>query len=78
MSQVTPNTSHAALVGHHEGASVLDDLIARFDARMSFVSGVPDSALLTAFHEGQRSVIRFILDTVVSVESGTPKFPPIL
>lgn len=35
MSQVTPATYHAALVGHHEGATVLDDLIARFDARMS-------------------------------------------
>ena len=75
MSQVTPATYHAALVGHHEGATVLDDLIARFDARMSFVS---DHADLTAYHEGQRSVIRFILDTVVSVESGAPKFPPTL
>jgi hypothetical protein len=75
MSQVTPNTYHAALVGHHEGATVLDDLIARFDARMSFIVGQPD---LTAYHEGQRSVVRFILDTVVSVESGAPKFPPIL
>ena len=78
MSKVTPNTYHAALVGHHEGASVLNDLIARFDARMSFVSGIPDAALLTAFHEGQRSVIRFILDTCVSVESGAPMFPPVL
>ncbi len=75
MSQVTPATYHAALVGHHEGATVLDDLIARFDARMSFVAGHAD---LTAFREGQRSVIRFILDTVVSVESGAPKFPPTL
>lgn len=78
MSQVTPNTYHAALVGHHEGATVLDDLIARFDARMSFVAGIPDADRLTAYHEGQRSVVRFILDTVVSVESGAPKFPPIL
>ena len=73
MSKVTPNTYHAALVGHHEGATVLDDLIARFDARQSFIPGQPD---VTAFREGQRSVIRFILDTCVSVESGTPKFPP--
>jgi len=75
MTPVTPNTYHAALVGHHEGATVLDDLIARFDARPSFVTGHAD---LTAYHEGQRSVIRFILDTVVSVESGAPKFPPTL
>ena len=75
MSQVTPHTYHAALVGHHEGATVLDDLIARFDARQSFSPGQPD---VTAFREGQRSVIRFILDTCVSVESGTPKFPPTL
>jgi hypothetical protein len=75
MSQVTPETYYAALVGHHEGSAVLDDLIARFDAKASFVPGQRD---LTAYHEGQRSVIRFILDAVVSVESGTPKFPPIL
>ena len=53
---------------------MLDDLIGRFDSRMSFVAGQPD---LTAFREGQRSVIRWILETVVSVENGTPKFPPI-
>jgi hypothetical protein len=78
MNLVKPETYHAALVGHHEGATVLDDLVARFDARMSFVAGGVDADRLTAYHEGQRSVVRFILETCVSVESGAPKFPPIL
>lgn len=73
MSAVTPATYHAVLVGHHEGAKVMDDLIARFDARLSFMPGQAD---VTAYREGQRSVVRWLLETLVSVESGAPKFPP--
>lgn len=74
---VTPETYHAVLVGHHEGAQVLDDLIARFDARLSFVAGGHEADRQTAYREGQRSVIRFILETAASVEQGQPGFPAI-
>jgi hypothetical protein len=58
---------------HGDGQTVLDDLLGRFDARMSYV---PQDTHGTAFREGQRAVVRgHILSILASVDAGEPMIP---
>lgn len=61
---IEPEAYLRVFEGHAEGALVLDDLVTRFDSRLSYVRGGPEADRETAFREGQRYVVRFILQTM--------------
>lgn len=76
---VTPESYHRVFVGHNEGQSVLDDMLARFDSAVSFVPGGLDAQRMSDLREGQRSVVRWIAEVLARVESGErDKFPKII
>ena len=58
--------------GHAEGMIILEDLVARFYDRRSFVSGGLEGARMTDFREGQRSAVHFILSQIGKVTEGDP------
>lgn len=74
----TPQTYHRVLVDHKEGETMLEDLVGRFDAQVSFVPGELAAERLSTFRDGQRSVIRWLLETVAAAQAGEQKFPRIL
>lgn len=48
-------------VGHHEGATVLEDLVARFHDRQIYVAGGLEAQRETEKRAAQKEVIGFIL-----------------
>ena len=60
--------SYAAAFNGGAGREVLDDLIKRFDDRLSYVKGDPYE---TAFREGQRSVLITIRNMIAQAK-GVP------
>lgn len=72
---VLPRDYHNLFIGTHGGQDVLDDLIARFDAVMSYVPGGVEGARQTDFNEGKRLVIKFILETLANAEENNQVFP---
>lgn len=55
---------HRVFVGHHEGAKVLEDLVARFHDRAIFVPGGEEGARETQRRAAQHEVIGFILRVI--------------
>lgn len=66
----TPETYARIFVGHGDGAIVLEDLVARFYDRPSFVRGGDEGARQTDYNEGRRAVVHFILSQIGQVQRG--------
>jgi hypothetical protein len=56
--------------GHHEGRIILEDLVARFYDRPSFVEGAVEGARKTDHNEGKRAVVGFILNRIGQITTG--------
>lgn len=65
-----PEMYSRVFVGHGEGAIVLEDLVARFYDRPSYVKGAMDGARETDYREGRRAVVGFILGQIGQVQRG--------
>lgn len=52
---------HRVFVGHHEGATVLEDLVARFHDRPVYVAGGREGQRETEKRAAQKEVLGFIL-----------------
>ena len=52
---------HRVFVGHHEGATVLEDLVARFHDRNIYVAGGLEGSRETERRAAQKEVVGFIL-----------------
>lgn len=55
---------HRVFVGHHEGAKVLEDLVARYFDIEVYVAGGDEGARETQRRAAQREVVRYILTRV--------------
>lgn len=69
-SQVTPEMYSRVFVGHAEGRIILEDLVARFYDRPSFVAGGVEGARATDRNEGRRAVVGFILGRIGQIHVG--------
>jgi len=61
MSEATPDMYSRVFVGHHEGATVLEDLVSRFHDRPIHVSGGIEAQRETEKRAAQKEVVGFIL-----------------
>lgn len=65
-----PDMYHRVFVGHHEGATVLEDLIARFHDRETYVKGGLEGQRETEKRAAQKEVIGFILRRIGQIHQG--------
>lgn len=56
--------------GHAEAALILEDLVARFYDKASYVRGGPEGARQTDYNEGRRSVVAHILAQLGQIQQG--------
>lgn len=66
-----PATYARVFEGHHEGALVLEDLIARFAGAL-FVKGGEEGRRETDYRLGRRAVLDFILGQINLANNGDP------
>lgn len=69
-TKATPEMYGRVFQGHAEGAIVLQDLVARFYDRPSYVKGGVEGARETDHREGRRAVVGFILGQIGAVQTG--------
>lgn len=66
-----PEMYHRVFVGHHEGATVLEDLVARFHDRPVYVPGGIEAERETNARAAQKEVVGFILRRIGQIGAKT-------
>ena len=69
-TKATPEMYGRVFEGHAEGAIILQDLVARFYDRPSYVRGGVEGARETDWREGRRAVVGHILGQIGAVQTG--------
>jgi len=69
--KATPEAYARVFEGHHEGALILDDLIARFGGSL-FVKGGEEGRRETDYRLGRRAVLDFIVGQINQANSAPP------
>ena len=74
--RVPAEVYHRVFVGHHEGALILEDLVARFFDVNAYVAGGEEAARETQRRAAHREVVHYILTKVGQVGRPDPNEEP--